>query len=93
MSDMNKAVERYRKHGHKVQWPNVQGFEGEAFDALRKCMDGVADAEVRKVTFRRGLSEDLRPQLWWRVTANGVVAGEGNNSFNCPPLPPEYCDE
>ena len=86
---MEKAVERFRR---AMTEPNVQGYEGEDFDALLRAMTACKDAKDRKVTFRQGLAEDGARQLWWRVSGEGQSV-EGDNSFNCPPLPPQYCEE
>lgn len=72
--------------------PDVQGFEGEAFDEFARCMAEASGQKGRRVTFRRGIAEDGTPQLWWKVEANNVTIGEGDTSFNCPPLPLSECE-
>lgn len=89
-TEMNESVER--RQNAKLE-PDTYGFEGDSFDELHHCMSMAKGKEGRKVFLRLGRKTDGMPEMWWHVvTAEGDV-GDGNVSFNCPPRPPEDCEQ
>jgi hypothetical protein len=89
--DMKAATAR-KKNAQRE--PCVYGFEGASVDALYKSLGQAigSDRDVR-LFVRLGLDVDGNPEAWLHVKAGEKEIGFYNESFTCPPRPPEDCEE
>ena len=87
---MKASTARRRNAQHE---PDVYGFQGETIGRLREALAKVDGREAGRLLVRLGRKDDGSPEAWLEVKVGDESIGAYNASFNCPPWPPEYCEE
>ncbi len=87
---MKADTARHRNMQHS---PDVYGFDGDTLVELRDALIKATTAGEHSLLARLGRAQDGTACLWLDVRVNGGSIAQINTSWNCPPRPPEDCEE
>lgn len=88
--DMKASAERRQNAKHE---PDVYGFEGESLVELYRAIGQAIGSGDPAMLIRLGRKEDGSAEAWAHVKAGKKSVGAYNESFTCPPRPPEDCED
>lgn len=73
--------------------PDVYGFEGEALAEITVALAKAGRTKDATMLVRLGRRVDGSPEAWVQIKVGEKTIGAYNTSFNCPPRPPEDCEQ
>ena len=87
---MKADTARHRNMQHS---PDVYGFEGEALSDLTAALVKAGQSKDATLLARMGRKPDGTACMWFDVKVGGQSVAQIDTSWNCPPRPPEDCEE